>query len=112
MTTNRTPDYVARLREATIVLQQTEAKLKAVQRAKTEPIAIIGLGCRFPGDGARPETFWKALRAGVDAVREAAGERWSTDCLPEANPGIRWAGLLDAVDSFDAQFFSIAPREA
>jgi acyl transferase domain-containing protein/acyl-CoA synthetase (AMP-forming)/AMP-acid ligase II len=74
-----------------------------------EPIAIIGIGCRFPGaDG--PSAFWRMLCDGVDAVTEAPQNRWDADA--SASITSRSGGFLDRVDEFDAQFFGISPREA
>jgi acyl transferase domain-containing protein/acyl-CoA synthetase (AMP-forming)/AMP-acid ligase II/NADPH:quinone reductase-like Zn-dependent oxidoreductase/acyl carrier protein/NADP-dependent 3-hydroxy acid dehydrogenase YdfG len=83
----------------------------------SEPIAIIGLGCRFPGAG-NPEAFWRLLHDGVDAITEVAKDRWDVDAFYDRNPGTpgkmntRWGGFLERVDLFDAQFFGISPREA
>ncbi|MEW6491282.1 MAG: beta-ketoacyl synthase N-terminal-like domain-containing protein [Cyanobacteriota bacterium] len=82
-----------------------------------EPIAIIGVGCRFPG-AKNPEAFWQLLCNGVDAITEVPADRWDVDALYDPNPGssgkmnTRWGGFLEQVDQFDAQFFGIAPREA
>jgi acyl transferase domain-containing protein/acyl-CoA synthetase (AMP-forming)/AMP-acid ligase II/acyl carrier protein len=74
-----------------------------------EPIAIIGIGCRFPGaDG--PASFWRLLSGGVDAISEVPPDRWDADAAVTA--ATRWGGFLDQVDQFDAQFFGISPREA
>ena len=83
-----------------------------------EPIAVIGLSCRFPGaDG--PEAFWQLLHEGGDAVQEVPPERWDLERFYSAgsDPGpgkmsTRWGGFLAEVDKFDAAFFAIAPREA
>ena len=81
-----------------------------------EPIAIIGIGCRFPGAND-PESFWRLLHHGVDAITEMP-KRWDIDSLydPEpATPGkmnTRWGGFLEQVDRFDPSFFGISPREA
>jgi acyl transferase domain-containing protein/acyl-CoA synthetase (AMP-forming)/AMP-acid ligase II len=82
-----------------------------------EPIAIIGIGCRFPGaDG--PAAFWRLLSDGVDAITEIPPDRWDADAFYDPNgtaPGTattRWGGFLDQVDQFDPQFFGISPREA
>ncbi|GHO44998.1 type I polyketide synthase [Ktedonospora formicarum] len=81
-----------------------------------EPIAVIGLGCRFPGaDG--PDAFWQLLRDGVDGISEVPSSRWSLDeyYAPERTPGkmnTRWGGFLQDVDKFDPYFFGISPREA
>ncbi|GAB4196039.1 MAG: hypothetical protein Fur006_43060 [Coleofasciculaceae cyanobacterium] len=82
-----------------------------------KPIAIIGVGCRFPG-AKNPEAFWQLLCNGVDAITEVPADRWDVDALYDPNPGssgkmnTRWGGFLEQVDQFDAQFFGIAPREA
>jgi len=92
--------------------------LEAVERARREPIAVIGIGCRFPGGVDTPEAFWKMLREGVDAVREVPAERWDIEAYYDAEPGrpgkmyTRHGAFLDSVDQFDAEFFGIAPREA
>ncbi|HET6710029.1 beta-ketoacyl synthase N-terminal-like domain-containing protein, partial [Amycolatopsis sp.] len=74
-------------------------------RRRTDPIAVVGLGCRFPGaDG--PDEFWDLLRAGRDAVRTAPPGRWSAEAAPVVG------GFLDDVAGFDAEHFGITPREA
>ncbi len=81
-----------------------------------EPIAIIGIGCRFPG-AKDPESFWQLLRNGVDAIAEVPKERWDIDTFYDPEPGTpgkmstRWGGFLDQVDQFDPSFFGISPRE-
>ncbi|MEU8547597.1 type I polyketide synthase [Streptomyces roseoverticillatus] len=82
-----------------------------------EPIAIIGMGCRFPRAG-NPEEFWQLLLDGVDAISEVPPDRWNADELYDADPAApgkmitRWGGFLDGVDRFDREFFGISPREA
>lgn len=102
--------YRTRLREATAAIEALRGKL-AAEQGRREPLAIVGMGCRFPqADG--PEAFWTALARGVDGVREIPGSRWPRDAIPGDRPEVRWAGLLDAVDGFDAAFFGVSPREA
>ncbi len=81
-----------------------------------EPIAIVGMACRFPG-ASSPEAFWKLLKNGVDAITEIPSERWKADVF--YNPlgasdkmNTRWGAFLEKVDEFDARFFGISPREA
>ncbi|HAZ48487.1 MAG TPA: short-chain dehydrogenase [Cyanobacteria bacterium UBA11369] len=81
-----------------------------------ESIAIIGIGCRFPG-AKNPASFWQLLRNGVDAISEMPKERWDIDRFYDPEPGkpgkisTRWGGFLEEVDRFDASFFGISPRE-
>jgi len=82
-----------------------------------EPIAIIGMSCRFPGaDGC--DALWRVLRDGVDAVGEVPGDRWDSGRYYAPPPAVaghmttRWGGFLDDVDRFDAEFFGISAREA
>jgi acyl transferase domain-containing protein len=81
-------------------------------------IAIIGIGCRFPGHANSPRQFWHNLIRGVDAISEISKERFDVDRFytrEGLEPGTlrtRWAGLADFVDGFDARFFGISPREA
>jgi len=72
-------------------------------------VAIVGIGCRFPG-AADVESFWKLLVSGGEAVRQVPEGRWNeTDALPAA---VTQGGFLDSIDGFDAPFFGISPREA
>ncbi len=82
-----------------------------------EPIAIVGIGCRFPGaDG--PAAFWELLSRGVDATSEVPPERWDADAFYNPDPSVpgtavtRRGGFLRGIDKFDHQFFGISPREA
>ena len=105
-------EYQTRLRDALAFINQQKAKIEALQQAKSEPIAIVGMACRFPGGGVNPEAFFRALEAGVDGIREIPPERWSASEIPGDRPEARWAGLIDSIDGFDAAFFEVAPREA
>ena len=83
-----------------------------------EPIAIIGIGCRFPGGANNAERYWQLLVDGVDAITEIPPDRWHINKFyhPDpAKPGktyVRWGGFVDNIDQFDPQFFGISPREA
>jgi acyl transferase domain-containing protein len=101
-----------------LALKETKAQLEAAERSKTEPIAIIGIGCRLPGGVNDADSFWELLRNGVDAVTELPKDRWDIDAYYNPNPDIRGkiytrgGGFLQQVDQFDPQFFGISPREA
>ena len=116
--TLQTPDRRALLRDALRAVEEMQAKLQAVERARTEPIAIVGIGCRFPGGVDGPAAMWELLRNGVDAVTEVPADRWSAqryfelDAELAAQKPVLHGAFLDAVDRFDAGFFGIARREA
>ena len=88
------------------------------RKRRREPVAIVGMACRFPGRNNDPESFWQFLRAGGNAIREVPKDRWDIDAFYDPNPGTpgkmytRNGAFLDRVDLFDPQFFGIAPREA
>lgn len=88
-----------------------------VERGKegAEPIAIVGIGCRFPGARGKAE-FESLLRRGGDAIREVPPERWDWRAFEPApgqgKAGARWGGFLEDVERFDPEFFGIALREA
>ncbi|HYR57289.1 MAG TPA: polyketide synthase, partial [Chthoniobacteraceae bacterium] len=83
-----------------------------------ERIAIIGIGCRFPGGVNDTESFWKLLVDGREAVIDVPPDRWNVERLYDPEPGIagktfaKRGGFLDQIDLFDPQFFGISPREA
>ncbi|SCL23262.1 Acyl transferase domain-containing protein [Micromonospora pallida] len=111
-------DQLSPLQRALLGIRELRAQLDEVERAKTEPIAVIGMGCRLPGGANDPESFWRLLRDGRDVIREMPADRWDTDAYfdpdPEA-PGkmsTRWGGFLDEIDGFDPGFFGISPWEA
>lgn len=103
---------------ALLALKEMRLKLEALERARTEPIAIIGMACRFPGGADHPEAFWRLLREGAEAISEVPPERWDREAYYDADPNAegkmytRRGGFLRQIDAFDPQFFGIAPREA
>ena len=90
----------------------------STKAAPPEPIAIIGMGCRFPGGADSPQSFWELLSGGVDAVSEAPPNRWQTADYYHPTlqrPGkmhSRSGAFLEDLETFDAAFFGISPREA
>ncbi|MEL6553183.1 MAG: type I polyketide synthase [Cyanobacteria bacterium J06621_11] len=82
-----------------------------------EPIAIIGIGCRFPGANS-PDAFWQLLETGQQAIREIPNNRWEPDHFYHPDPATagkttaRKGGFIDDVSGFDAAFFGISPQEA
>jgi acyl transferase domain-containing protein len=98
--------------------RRLQASRPSPARLGAEPIAIVGMGCRFPGGAVSPVTFWQLLRDGVDAISEVPADRWDVDSFYDANPEApgksttRWGGFLEGIEEFDAAFFGISPREA
>jgi acyl transferase domain-containing protein/acyl carrier protein len=107
---------LGKLKQAVTALQQMRVKLESLQRAKSEPIAIVGMACRFPGGANSPQEYWELLKAGRDAIAEVPPGRFTDDGVRKIDdagvPALRWGGFLDQVDQFDPSFFGIAPREA
>jgi acyl transferase domain-containing protein/acyl carrier protein len=106
------------LRRAFLKIEELESRLHADAAARSEPLALIGMGCRFPGDADSPAALWQLLASGRDATGEIPTDRWNIaeyfDPQP-AVPGKMYTtrgGFLRSVDGFDAAFFGIAPREA
>src|SRR3954451_21905459 len=83
-----------------------------------EPIAIVGIGCRFPGRSNDPEAFWNLLESGTDAITEVPAGRWNLQAFYDADPSrpgktySRWGGFVEGIDRFDPHAFGISPREA
>ena len=96
----------------------TAPRAVAASRSGDEPIAIVGIGCRFPGGASDPESFWNVLRDRVDAVRPFPAHRWrdvppfSADADEPGTIATRMGGFLDHIDQFDADFFRLSAREA
>lgn len=88
-----------------------------ITAGRVEPVAIIGMGCRFPG-AQNPGAFWELLSNGVDAITEVPADRWNVDEFYSPDPSApgkavtRDGGFLEDVAGFDAAFFGISPREA
>jgi acyl transferase domain-containing protein len=105
-------------KQALLALRRMRARLEDVERARTEPVAIVGVGCRFPGNATSPEAYWRLLSEGVDAVAEVPRDRWDIDAYYDPDPDApgkmytRYGAFVPDIDRFDAPFFRIAPREA
>ena len=83
-----------------------------------DAIAIIGMGCRFPGDINSPDELWQFLRRGGDAITEVPSDRWNLEAYYHPDPArrgktySRHGGFVRDVLRFDAEFFGMSPREA
>ncbi|NJK64217.1 MAG: type I polyketide synthase, partial [Synechococcaceae cyanobacterium SM2_3_1] len=105
-------------KRALAALAKLQARLNALESANTEPIAIIGIGCRYPTHANSPKAYWEMLHNGTDAISEVPPQRWDIDAYYDPDPQAltklytRSGGfLLDPIDGFDPQFFEISPRE-
>ena len=118
MSSATAPETVTPLKRAFLALEDAEARLAAKQYADREPIAVVGLGCRVPGGGDDPASFWRLMHEGVDAITPVPPDRWDHGALYDPDPAApgriatRSGGFLRAIDTFDAALFGIAPREA
>lgn len=106
------------LRRALVALKDMKARVDRAEAAAHEPIAIVGVGCRFPG-ASSPREFWDLLSSGGDAVGPVPRDRWNHDEYYDPDPDAPGKMANDAggfvdwpVDRFDASFFGIAPIEA
>ncbi|MCP2167417.1 type I polyketide synthase [Goodfellowiella coeruleoviolacea] len=105
------------LRRAVADAQRFQQQLTETRRRATEPIAIVGMACRFPGGVHDPEDLWRLVRDGVDGVGAFPADRgWEAAGLYGAADGERATplegGFIDGPGDFDAEFFGISPREA
>ncbi|MCA9695386.1 MAG: polyketide synthase, partial [Myxococcales bacterium] len=106
------------VKQALAVIARLERELSSARRKARAPVAIIGVGCRFPGKASDPASYWSLLRDGRDAITEIPRERVALDALFHPIPGTpgkcytRHGGFIDDIDQFDPQLFAISPREA
>jgi acyl transferase domain-containing protein/acyl carrier protein len=111
-------EHQERLKNAVAAIQSLRSQLEAAEAGGRDPIAVIGIGCRFPGGANDPRSYWQMLRDGVDAITEVPAERWDVEAHYDPDPDARgktytrWGGFVENIDRFDAHFFSISPREA
>ncbi|HLA35567.1 MAG TPA: type I polyketide synthase, partial [Rhodocyclaceae bacterium] len=105
-------------KRALAAIQALQNKIDGMERERREPIAVVGMSCRFPGGADTPQKYWEMLCAGRDAICEVPPQRWAIDDFYDPDPDApgktytRCGGFLSDVDRFDPQVFGISPREA
>jgi acyl transferase domain-containing protein len=107
------------LKRALLKIEDLERRVREQERSINEPVAVVGIGCRFPGGVNTPETFWKLMIDGIDAISPFPAERLNvkeyqhSDSVSTAALYVNHGGFLNEdVSQFDAQFFGINKREA
>ena len=101
-----------------LAARQARAGSADVPLVHSDPLAIVGMACRFPGGASTPSRFWRLIADGIDAVGKVPPDRWNADALYDPEPSapgkmtIREGAFVDGVDLFDPAFFGISPREA
>ncbi|MGD9832287.1 MAG: type I polyketide synthase [Piscinibacter sp.] len=116
-------DFLSRIshfspKRLALLADELNERVQRLEQARREPVAIVGIGCRFPGGADSPDAYWRLLRDGIDAISEVPAERFAIDSWYDPDPdragrlSTRWGGFIGPVDGFDAGFFGISPREA
>ena len=113
-------DRRAIITEALRKIDDLTARLEIAEQGDTEPIAVVGIGCRLPGGADTPDRFWRMLQDGESGIVAVPAERWDADAFfadDHSIPGTivsKQGGFLTSwrPDEFDAEFFGISPREA
>ncbi len=116
MDNDKEQKYLQALKKASDKIKELLASIDNMKQK--EPVAVVGMGCRFPGGANNPDAYWDLLNRGVDAVSEIPADRWDMSRCYDADyrtPGktyCRHGAFIDEVDKFDCGFFGISPEEA
>ena len=113
-----TSDYRLLMAKALQEIKALKSRVNSYEMAESEPIAIIGMACRFPGGANDPRRFWSLMRDGQDAIVEVPAARWDKEQFYDLDRDAfgkiytRCGGFIDDIAGFDARFFGISPKEA
>ena len=105
-----------KLKRALLAIKKLKQQIEETN--SQEPVAVVGIGCRFPGGVTDTDSFWQLLEQGRDGVGEVPKERWDIDRWYDSDPDAagkmytKWGGFLPGIETFDPEFFGISPREA
>jgi acyl transferase domain-containing protein len=105
------------LKRASADLKRTRQRVRDLEEQARQPIAIVGMSCRYPGGVTSPEDLWRMVTTGTDGISQFPTDRgWDLETLLDPNSGAASAtgegGFLHDAADFDADFFGISPREA
>jgi myxalamid-type polyketide synthase MxaE and MxaD len=112
-----TPGNLSPAKRALLEIRELRAQLDAARSERNAPVAIVGMGCRYPGASDIGE-FWDMLVNGRDAIGEVPRSRWDVEAVYDPDPAApgkmasRQGGFVAPLEEFDAAFFGITPREA
>ncbi len=115
---NVSADSRVLLENALSKIRALKNQVQTLQSSQTQPIALVGIGCRFPGNANNADEFWQLILSGTCAVGEVPPERWDGDTFFSDDPETRGTmytnagGFIHDVDRFDPAFFGLTPREA
>ena len=106
------------LKRAFLAVERAKSRVRELEEQRSEAIAIVSMACRYPGDVTTPEELWELLDQGRHGITEVPKSRFDVESFFDPDPEIagktytRWGGFVGEIDSFDASFFGIPPREA
>lgn len=119
MTGNTGDAQLSPLKQAFLALEDLQARLDAAEYARTEPIAVVGMGCRFPGGADNPALYWDMMWHSGETMSDIPADRWDVDTFFDPDPDVPGKSsvrvgsfISQPVDAFDPQLFGISPREA
>ena len=101
-----------------LALMAKQMRAQSAQALRSDPIAIVGMGCRLPGGANTPEGLWRLLCDGIETAREVPSDRWKVDAWYDpdlsatAKTVTKRGSFLDHIDNFDSDYFGVTPREA
>ncbi|MGW3465461.1 type I polyketide synthase, partial [Streptomyces olivaceoviridis] len=115
-TAGKLRDY---LKRATTELERSRRRVRELEEQDHEPVAVIGMGCRYPGGVRTPEDLWRVVDEGIDVVTEFPADRgWDVEAIYDPEPGapgktyVRHGGFLHDAAECDPAFFGISPKDA